>query len=165
MRRTIATGRVFQRSYRDPKTGELKYTSTWFLKYYIRGKPVTVASGTEDKEEAIALLRRRVAGIDRQEDLAAHPERVRMNQLFSLLIENYRLKERATTYDVEKRVAARLGKYFGKMKAQAVTPSVLRRYIDSRKRAKPAPENATINKELAYVRRAMNPSVPRRTRR
>src|SRR5215831_10619969 len=45
--------------------------------------------------------------------------------------------------------------YFGKMKARAVTPSVLRRYIEARSRETPRPENATINKELAYIRRSM----------
>jgi hypothetical protein len=51
-------GRVFQRIYRDRK-GELHKTSTWFLKYRIESNPVTIPSGTQDYEEAVAILQQR----------------------------------------------------------------------------------------------------------
>ncbi len=45
--------------------------------------------------------------------------------------------------------------HWGKMKAQAVTSSEIDRYIALRRRQKPRPANASINRELAYVRRAL----------
>jgi integrase len=155
MRRKISTGSVFQRPYRDKQTGEKRLTATWFVKYYVSGKPVVVPAGTTAKDEAVAMLRQKMAGVAQQLQFSEHPERVRMDQLFDLMLDIYRRKERSTTYDVEKRVDAHLRPFFGKVKAQAVTPSQLRRYVDARRRDKPTPENATINKELAYVRRAM----------
>ncbi len=42
------------------------------------------------------------------------------------------------------------------MKAQAITPSVLRKYIDKRLKERSKSANASVNRELAYVRRALN---------
>ncbi len=53
-------GRVFQRSYRDRK-GALQKTSTGFLKYQVGGKPVILSTGTQDYEEAVWMLHRKMA--------------------------------------------------------------------------------------------------------
>lgn len=155
MRKRIATGSVFQRAYRDKKTGELRHTSAWYIRYYVHGKPITLAAETDDYDEAVAFLRQKMAGLSREAQYSEHPERVRMHQLFDLVLDFYRLQERRTTYDVECKIESRLRPYFGRMKAQDVTSQAQRRYIDSRRRENPRPQNATINRELAYVRRAL----------
>jgi hypothetical protein len=105
MAKRIPTGRVFQKSYRDRK-GNLCKTTTWHLKYYRRGKPIEVASGTEDYDEALQMLRQKMAELPTER--ANSPDRVRMVQLFDLLLEDYRYKNRKSTYDTEKRVTAHL---------------------------------------------------------
>jgi hypothetical protein len=80
-----------------------------------------------------------------------------MAQLFDLLLEDYRYKNRKSTYDTEKRVTAHLLPFFGERKAQAITTSVLKLYVDRRRRQQA--EAATINKELSWVRRAMKLGV------
>lgn len=155
MRKKIASGCVFRRPYRDKKTGEKRLTSAWYIRYYVEGKPITVPSGTEDHDEAVVLLRQKMAGVARQEQYSDLPERVRMGQLFDLILEFNRMKGRRSAYDVERKIESRLRPYFGDMKAQAVTSAVLRKYIADRKRERPAPQNASINRELAYVRRAL----------
>jgi integrase len=77
-----------------------------------------------------------------------------MNQLFDLLLEDYRYKERNSTYDVELRVDRHLRPFFGPSKAQEVTSKSIKRYVEARRRHDPKPENATINKELSFLRRA-----------
>jgi len=152
MRKKIPTGSVFQKSYRD-RLGRARKTSTWYMKYYVNGKPIEASSGMDDYDEALASLRKRMADQAIQPDYTDHPERVRMNQLFDLLIEDYRYKERKSTYDTELRVEAHLRPFFGERKAQAISTSVLREYVAHRRRQKA--EAATINKELSWVRRSM----------
>jgi integrase len=153
-KKKIATGSVFQRTYRD-RQGRLVKTALWTLKYYVKGesKPRQLSSGTEDYDEALAMLRKRMAEAGAREDDAADPERVRMSQLFDLLIADYRYKENESLYDTELRVERHLRPFFGQRKAQAVGTRCLREYVELRRRKSAAA--GTINKELAFVRRAM----------
>jgi integrase len=96
-----------------------------------------------------------MAQVSQQAEYTEHPERVRMGQLFDLLLEFYRKHEHRSTYDVERKIEKRLRPYFGKMKAQAVTSRVIERYWASRRAPDKKPANGSINRELAYVRRAM----------
>jgi hypothetical protein len=98
-------GRVFQIIYRDRKV-ELDKTSTWFLKYRIGGMPVTIPSGTQDYEEAVAILQQK---IDKATQLCRSDEfpSVVINQLLDLVIDDYRSKDRYTTYAVATTDSAR----------------------------------------------------------
>ena len=63
MSKRIPTGRVFQKVYTD-RQGEKRKTSTWHLKYYgLGGKPVEVSSGTENYDEAVTILRQKIAHV------------------------------------------------------------------------------------------------------
>lgn len=154
MPKKIATGRVYQKTYRD-RQGHKQKTSTWYLKYYVNGKPKDVSSGTSDYDEALAMLRQRMAQTAQQPEYTDHPERVRMSQLFDMLLEDYRMHGRHSTYDVERKIEKRLRPFFGKMKAQSVTSEVIKQYIKSRLAAKRKPTNSSINRELAPVHRAL----------
>jgi len=89
------------------KTIHREESSRWFLKYRIGGKPVTIPSGTQDYEEAVAILQQKVAQATqpcRSDDFPS----VVINQMLDLVTEDYRSKNRYTTYDVEHRVARSL---------------------------------------------------------
>jgi integrase len=154
VRRKISSGSVFHKAYTDRK-GNLCHTRRWYVKYYVHGKPVTLPAETEDYDEAVDFLRKQMACAAAQPDYTSHPQRVRMGQLFDLLLEFYRQQERRSTYDVERKIESRLRPHFGKMKASAISSTVINRYVSSRQAKNPRPENATINRELAYVRRAL----------
>lgn len=150
MRKRIATGRVFQRVYRDRK-GVQQKTKTWFLKYYVHGKPVEEPASTENYDEAVCLLRQRMARSARKSEYAYEPERVFVNQLFDLVVEDYRFERRRSTYEVERRIEKHLRPFFGSKKAVEVTTTAIKKYVTLRTAmAKPG----TVNKELAYLRRA-----------
>ena len=146
-RKKIPTGSVFQRTYRD-RRGCLVKTSAWHLKYYVRGKPVQVPSGTDDYDEALAMLRKRMAEASTRDSYTDQPERIKMDQLLDLALDDYRYNERKSTYDTELRVKSHLRPFFGAMKAQAVGTSAMRHYVELRRRQKAAA--ATINKELSF---------------
>jgi len=82
----IPTGRVFRRPYHDRK-GQRQLTSTWHVTYYVNGKRVQVATQTEDYDEAVAVLREKMAGPATLNVYSDRPERVLMNQLFDLVVE------------------------------------------------------------------------------
>jgi hypothetical protein len=158
----IPTGRVFQRAYID-RSGRPCHTSTWHIRYYANGKAVQVATETEDYNEALAILRDKMAGLASQQAYADRPEHVRMNQLFDLVIEAGRMKGNASQVDVELVIKNRLRPRFGATLAQKVTNKEIRKYVNERlvekkdtntKRTAKTFANATINKELAYLRRA-----------
>ena len=150
MRKKIPAGSVFQRTYRD-KEGNRRKTATWFIHYYINGKPVRLPTGTKDREEAIRILREKLAKASRYNEYSEHVELVPVNQLLDLVIEDYRLSNRSTTYDAERRIEKHLRPFFGNTKAIAVTTAAIKKYTLMRAR-QVAP--ATVNKELAYLRRA-----------
>jgi hypothetical protein len=56
MRRKIAAGSVFQKTYRD-RNGRTRKTATWYLKYYANGKAIEASSGTDDYDEAVGMLK------------------------------------------------------------------------------------------------------------
>jgi integrase len=150
MRRKISAGRVFQKGYTD-RQGRRQRTTTWYLKFYRSGKAVEMSSGTDDYDAALAQLRKKMA--ESPVEYSDNPSKVKMDQLFDLMIEDYRFKKQKSTYDTEKRVDAHLRPFFGGLIAPSITTAILKQYTGKRVREDAA--EATINKELAYVRRSM----------
>jgi len=152
----ITKGSVFQRAYRS-KSGELKHTESWYVKFYAAGKPIVLPAKTADRDEAVVYLKKKMADAAIGGSLAELPERVKMGQLFDLMLARYRLQERRTLYDLERLIEAPNGlrAHFGNFKALALGSSAIAHYIAARRREDPAPANATINRALAYIRRAM----------
>jgi integrase len=154
VRKKIPTGSVFRKAYKD-RSGQTRHSRTWTVRYYVEGRFIEMATGTQNYDEAVSFLRKKMAALHEQQHVGAHPERVRMGQLFDLLLEVYRTQERRSTYDVERKIESRLRKYFGKLKAMDVTSAVIAEYVRRRRAEKDKPANGTINRDLAYVRRAL----------
>ena len=74
MGRRISSGMVYQRKYRD-RHGAICKTKTWTIKYYIQGKAVCVSTGTDDREEAVRILRQRLAKAAHRSLYSEHMER------------------------------------------------------------------------------------------
>jgi len=82
------------------------------------------------------------------------PERIRIEDLFNAVIEDYKLQGRATVYKATIQLNKHLMPAFGKLRAAEFTTSHVTRYIAHRKREEAA--NATINRELAFLKRAFH---------
>ena len=150
MRRKIPTGSVYQSSYRG-RDGKRHKSTTWFLKYYVNGKPLRESTGTENRNEAIRILRQKMAKSARYSEYSEQLERVLVDQLLDLVIEDYRFNQRSTTYDAGLRVDKHLRPFFAQKKAVEVTSPIIKKYTSARSKEA---ESATVNKELAYLRRA-----------
>jgi integrase len=118
-----------------------------------------VATGTDDYNVAVAMLREKMAALASGRN---QPDTVRMNQLFDLVIDVDCLKGNPSLNDVKVIVEKRLRPRFGQMLARRVTNQEVRKYVQQRLADKKTGTgkvsrgfaNATINKELVYLRRA-----------
>jgi integrase len=80
------------------------------------------------------------------------PDRVAVNQLLDLVIEDYRDNKRASAADTEKRIDKHLRPFFGQKRASNIGTKLLKEYRRGRESSGDA--EATINKELTWLRRA-----------
>lgn len=150
MRRKIPTRSVYQSSYKG-RDGKRHKSTTWFLKYYVNGKPVRDSTGTEDRDEAIRILRQKLASVARYSEFSQQVERVLVDQLLDLVVEDYQFNKRGSTYDTELRINKHLRPFFGQKRANDLTTAIIKKYTMERARKS---EAATVNKELAFLRRA-----------
>jgi integrase len=154
MRKKIPSGSVYRNTQRD-RYGNKYVAETWWLKYYLAGKrePVRICSETDDYDIAVALLKQKMAKAALRVEHREDPDVVRVSQLLDLVIEDYRMARRSSTYDLERRIDKHLRPHFGLKRAKEVTTALIRNYI--RSRVSKAAE-ATINKELAFLRRGFH---------
>ncbi len=152
MRKKIASGSLYRRTYRD-RQGKKHPPANWWIKYYVPGnpKPVRISSGTDDHEDAVHQLRQKMARAALRVQHTEDPDKVQVSQLLDLMIEDYQLAKRGSTYDLECRINKHLRPHFGLEPAKRVTTSLIKKYIQLRL---PEAAEATINKELAFLRRA-----------
>ena len=149
----IPTGSVFQKTYRD-RLGKQRLASTWQIRYYSGGKQIEVSTGTESYQEALTMLRDCMAKAARYTDHGGKLDRVRIGHLLDLLVNSYRAKKCRSLHDTQLRIEKNLRPQLGNLLAKSLGTSVIRRYVQGRQ--KEGASAATINKELAWLRRAMN---------
>src|SRR5579883_2403884 len=139
------------------KAGSLykqKNSRFWWVKYYRPGNsdPVRESTGTENEEEAQKFLWRRLGEVATGKFVGLEPERIKVNELFDFLEEDYETRGRASIKQLKLRLKAHLRPFFGGLKAATVGTRQISTYVAKRKREKA--KNATINRELEHLRRA-----------
>lgn len=82
------------------------------------------------------------------------PERIRLKQLFDEVLEDYRLNERSSIGHVERRLKLHLEPAFGNIRAAEFGTLNVKKYKVDRRRE--GASNASINRELAIVKRAFH---------
>jgi integrase len=120
------------------------------ISYWNGWRQVRESAETTDRAEALKLLQRKLGEIAAGKSAGA--ERIKVAALLQLLVEDYRRHDRADLCEAEQRVRRLLKPAFGEFRASAFTTKVLNAYIA--RRQKEGRKNATINRELALLRRA-----------
>jgi len=144
MRRPRGTGRIYQ-----PKG-----SSVWWIKFYRNGIPFRESTGTPDKRKATRALNQRLAEVATGKFLGPNIERMGVEELAEDFLRDYRINDKSSLEDAEARWRLHLQPFFGKLRAAQVTSSLLNAYVDRRQAAGAA--NATINRELAALKRMFN---------
>jgi integrase len=144
MKRPRGTGSVFQ----------MKGGKTLWIKYHRNGKPIRESARTTKVKDAEKLLRARLAAISTGTYVGLKLEKVCICELADDLIREYRINGRKSIDDLQARWELHLKPFFGVLRAVEVTSQLVARYIDARQQE--GAENATINRELAALKRMFN---------
>jgi integrase len=144
MTRPKGTGCVYQRAG----------TTVWWIKYSRYGKPFSESSHTTDKRKAEKILKHRLAEIQTGTFIGPEIERIRLQELADDFLREYRINGRKSVGDADARWNLHLKPFFGVLRAADVSSPLLTRYVESRQQERA--KNATINRELAALKRMFN---------
>jgi integrase len=146
-------GSVYRRKKKLPD-GRVKTLSIWWIKYRKDGQVFRESSESDNYPDAVDLLKRRVGEIATGKFAGLKPERVRMAELFGDVEEDYQQNGKDTLPDLKGRLRNHLIPFFGEIRARDFSTQYLKRYVSQRREE--GAKNATINRELAIIRRAFN---------
>ena len=139
-------GRVYQR----------KRTTAWWIQYYHRGKLYRESAGSSVRNDAVKLLRRRLAEMGDGRVFAADAEKVTFEDLVQLVLNDYHLQKRRSLDRVEHGLK-HLRPFFGQDRAVEISSERIAEYIRQRETA--GAKTATIVQELATLRRGFSLAV------
>lgn len=127
--------------------------NVYWIKYYRNGKCYRESSQCDKKGVAKRLLQRREGEISEGRVPGICFDRVRIDDLIEDYLTDYGVNERRTLNKAQ-RCCRYLLQEFGGMRATEITTSGVKRYI--KKRRADGVTNATINRELAALKRMFN---------
>ena len=133
--------------------GELrKRGNLWWVRYYRNGRRHEESSGSTKKGDAERLLKIREGDIARGVPIAPSVGRIRFDEAAAEVVLDYRVNGKKTADQVERRIRLHLEPFFGGRRLVSISSDDARAYIGHRQEAGAA--NATINRELAVLKRA-----------
>jgi integrase len=128
--------------------------STYWLKYYdSNGRPIRESSKSKVKAVATRLLKHREGEIASGKAPGIHFEKTTFDELSKDILTDYKVNAKKSLDRAELSVR-HLAEFFGGTKAMSITTPRIKTYIERRMEAGAA--NATINRELACLRRLLN---------
>lgn len=130
-----------------------KRGNTWWIKYYRNGKYYRESSQSTKKMVAKKLLDRREGEIAQGKLPSINFDNIFFEQLSKELLRDYRINQKKSL-DRAERSVAQLNRYFEGFPATKITTPLINGYIE--KRLDEGAANATINRELAALKRMLN---------
>jgi integrase len=140
-----------------------KRSANLWIQYYRNGRSFRESSGSPSRKVAAKLLKQRIGELANGNFIEPTDRRVTVDELYESLLADYRNNEMASLEGAEQRWKKRLTKKFGGLRAANVTTASLDQYVAWCREQGLA--NATINRDLAALKRAFNlawRSTPRR---
>jgi integrase len=128
----------------------------WWVKYSVNVKPVHESSRSDKEADARKFLKRRLGEIAVGRFIGPEAEKLTVSELADDVVTDYRVNEQ-DSLDKAERSAKRIKEFFGDAKAHGVKGDQVKRYIQERQESGAA--NATINRELSFLKRAFNLGV------
>jgi len=144
-------------SRRPRGTGSIflpKGSSVWWLRYYQNGVKQRESSETTDRKEALEQLRVRLAEVTTGAVTGLAPRKTPITDLAADFLRDYKINGRTSIDDAESRWRLHIEPFFGRLKAPQVTSDLINKYVD--RRLGEGAANATINRELAALKRMFN---------
>ena len=144
-------GSVFRSKWKDKKSGELRQSRFWSIRYFVNGKMFNESSGSKLKRDAERMLRGRLDEVSAGNPDPSASASTTFEELARLLVNDYVVNDRKSTVRVERSIG-HLRRFFDNRLSHSITPASVIEYTSQRKSSGAA--NATINRELAALKRA-----------
>jgi integrase len=144
-------GRVFQRTHKDPKTGELKTMKPWWIEFHHNGKQVRKPSGSTKRSEAMKMLRKQLDASTSRTLVLGQGERFRFDDMTELLRRDYRINKRRSLKRAE-RAIKHLRHHFANHRAIDITDHMVDAFVDHRLGIDNA-ANASVKYEISMLKR------------
>ena len=130
-----------------------KRGNIYWIKYSKNGKPYYETTKSKKEADAKRLLRKREGEISEGKIPGVYFEKVRFDELAEDFITDYRLNQRKSLVRAERSITL-LKRFFEGMRVPSITSPKIASYIEERIAEGAA--NATINRELSALKRALN---------
>lgn len=151
MKRNKGLGFVYQPTFTDRKTGEVRTSPTFWISLSHRGKRIRLSSNSDKRADAVRLLKQKLSELGAGRPVGPSVDNTRFTDLAEIVIDNYKANGRKSLKDLKSRLS-HLRAVFGMDRALDITADRIDRYVASRREEKAA--NATINRDLAALKRA-----------
>jgi integrase len=157
MKRARGEGRLFRPSYKG-KDGRVRRSRVWWLQFTDPSRPkgrqqVRESSQSTRRTEAARLLQRRLELIRQGRPAGPDVDRVTLGELLDGLVTEYQVNARRSLLRVQQ-VIAHLVTFFDRgFLVRALREDRIEAYVA--RRQKDGAKNATINRELAVLKRAL----------
>src|SRR5581483_8280609 len=113
---------------------------------YRNGKGFSESAHTKSKTEAQDQLKKRIAEITNGQFVSPQHRRIKVDEIFQLLLDYYEINGRASLKKAKQRWEKRLKPFFGGYKASQVGTEMLTRFV--LKCQQDELSNGTINRDL-----------------
>jgi integrase len=143
-------GSIFKMKWKDKKTGQAIEGKTLWIKYYRAGKAYRESTHSDSEGKAKRLLTLREGQIIENRFPGLKVERVRYEELAQDFLNDYRVNDKRSISRAERSLKHLKG-FFEGVRAIDITTDRIRTYILQRQEE--GAENATINRELAALKR------------
>ena len=133
-----------------------KRGNVYWIKYYRNGKPYRESTKSKKEADAKRLLKRREGEISEGKLPGIYFDRVRFDELAQGFLADYRINGKRSLVRAERSVQ-HLKTFFEGARVTSITSPAIQKYIEKRREQNAA--NATINRELAALKRMLNLGV------
>jgi len=144
-------GRIFKPRWKR-KNGSFYESPNWWIGFYHRGKEIRESSQSQSEADAKRLLKRKVTAVAAGKVLPRE-DKLTFDELAKDIENDYRVNGKRTLADLSYRVG-HLREFFGMDRAIDITTDRGRAY--QRKRLDKGAAPATINREMAALRRMLS---------
>lgn len=148
---------IYRPKYKGRKSKQVRQSNIFWIKYYKSGKAERENTHTTDFATAKRLLQSREGDISRGVPVSAKMGRVEIDELTEDVVVNYRINHKKSLGDVERRLRLHISPFFRGRRAVSITTSTVEKFILTRQEQ--GASNATINRELAILKRAFSLGV------
>ena len=145
-------GTIFRKKRKLDDGTEVE-TPTWYIQFYVDGKPYRESSHSDVYNTAQKLLKRRISEVETGKLQNPATRKIPVGELLDDLIADYQTNNpRSFKRFASPAVTFHLRPYFGDMRANLLATKHLREYLAARD--KDGAAVATVNREIQLLRRA-----------